>query len=156
MEITDYLLGLEKAAIYNLGLVLGLKRYKLKAKMNSCSFLDDVIHAWLQREDQVKKKGEPSWKVLVSALRHPRLEKTGIADRIVKEKRLLNGTQDQITLIDYFSSLLPRLFFARGGENCLFNFCSKRHVRGAPIRLFHANDVTYCNRYDGDQRWLGI
>ena len=28
--------------------------------------------------------------------------------------------------------------------NCLFNFCSKRHVRGAPIRLLHANDVTYC------------
>ena len=28
--------------------------------------------------------------------------------------------------------------------NCLFNFCSKRHVRGAPIRVLHANDVTHC------------
>ena len=29
--------------------------------------------------------------------------------------------------------------------NCLFNFCSNRHVRGAPIRLLHVNDVTYCS-----------
>ena len=31
--------------------------------------------------------------------------------------------------------------------NCLFNFCSKHHDRGAPIRLLHANDVTYSTRW---------
>ena len=39
----------------------------------------------------------------------------------------------------------PDYFLHTEGENslvsCLFNFCSNHHVRGAPIRLLHANDV---------------
>ena len=44
---------------HDLGLVLGINLYKTKAMMDSSTFLDDVIAAWLRREDQVKK-GEPS------------------------------------------------------------------------------------------------
>ena len=87
INITDYLLGLEKIQIYNLGLVLGLKQTKVKALMDSTTFLDDVIAAWLRKEDQVTRKGEPSWTVLINALKHRRVEQTGIADKIAQDKR---------------------------------------------------------------------
>ena len=86
LEITEYLIDLEKTDVYNLGLVLGLSRRKVVAKMESKTFLDDIITAWLQKEDQVK--GEPSWTVLVSALKHRRVGQTGIASTIAKDKGL--------------------------------------------------------------------
>ena len=88
LDITDYLLPLERMHIYNLGLVLGISQHKTKAMMNSDTFLDDVIAAWLRREDQVKKKGEPSWTVLVRALEHPRVRQCGISQNIKKDKGL--------------------------------------------------------------------
>ena len=78
---------MEKAHIYNLGLVLGLKQMKLKALKDSDSFLDDTISAWLRKEDQVTEKGDPSWTVLINALKHPRVGQSGIADKIAKERR---------------------------------------------------------------------
>ena len=88
VDITDYLLPLEKTHIYNLGLVLGISHHKTKAMMDSSAFLDDVIAAWLRREDQVKIKGEPSWTVLVRALDHPRVKQCGISQNIRKKKGL--------------------------------------------------------------------
>jgi len=87
LEITEYLIDLEKTDVYNLGLVLGLSRRKVVAKMESKTFLDDIITAWVQKEDQVK--AEPSWTVLVSALKHRRVGKTGTATTIAKDKGLL-------------------------------------------------------------------
>ena len=89
LEITDYLLNMEKNHIYHLGLVLGLTQTKLKAMKDSDTFLDDIIAAWLRKENNVKEKGEPSWTVLISALKHRRVSQTGIADDIAKEKGLL-------------------------------------------------------------------
>ena len=83
LDITDYLLDMDKSHIYNLGLVLGLRQTKAKALMDSTTFLDDVITAWLRKEDQVTEKGEPSWTVLVNALKHRRVGQTGIAKTIV-------------------------------------------------------------------------
>lgn len=88
LEITDYLLELEKKHIYDLGLVLGLRQKKVKDLEQSDSFLDDVISAWLRKEDQVTKKGIPSWKVLVNALKHRRVNQIGIAESIAKDKVL--------------------------------------------------------------------
>ena len=88
IDITDYLLPLEKTHIYNLGLVLGVSHHKTKAMMGSSTFLDDVITAWLRREDQVKEKAEPSWTVLVKALEHPRVGQLGISQNIRVEKGL--------------------------------------------------------------------
>lgn len=82
--VTEFLLGLEKDHIYHLGLVLGLNQGRVKNMMDSSTtFLDDVIAAWLRREDQVR---ETTWVNLVKALRHPRLNQTGIADKIVAAK----------------------------------------------------------------------
>ena len=86
LEITDYLLNMEKNHIYHLGLVLGLTQPKLKAMKDCDTFLDNVIAAWLRKEDYVKDKGEPSWTVLISALKHPRVGQTGIANDIAKDK----------------------------------------------------------------------
>ena len=51
--LTEYLLSLNKYQIYHLGLVLGLSQGKVKAMVVSETFLDDVITAWLRREDEV-------------------------------------------------------------------------------------------------------
>ena len=45
LEITEYLIALEKTDVYNLGLVLGLNQHKVVAKMDSKTFLDDIITA---------------------------------------------------------------------------------------------------------------
>jgi len=47
LEITEYLMQMEKTHVYNLGLVLGLSQHKVKAKKDTDTFLDDVITAWL-------------------------------------------------------------------------------------------------------------
>ena len=88
LEITDYLLELEEKHIYDLGLVLGLDQNKVKKLRGSDSFLDDVISAWLRKEDQVTIKGNPSWAVLIGALKHARVKQIGIADKIAKDKGL--------------------------------------------------------------------
>jgi len=100
-EITDYLMQMEKTNIYNLGLVLGLSQHKVRAMIDSKTFLDDIVTAWLRKEDLVSKRGEPSWTVLVSALKHPRVGQTGIASIIEKDKGLgLWTPQASATTID--------------------------------------------------------
>ena len=47
LELTDYLKNLEETHIYHLGLVLGLRKNRVKTMMDSVVFLDDVIAAWL-------------------------------------------------------------------------------------------------------------
>ena len=53
---------------------------------DSDTFRDDMIDAWLQKEDQVLKRGMPTWETLVKALRDRRVNQTGVADRIETEK----------------------------------------------------------------------
>ena len=90
MEITDYLLRLDKPSIYHLGVVLGLSHHRMKEIKDSETFLDDMIAAWLQKVDQV---GVPTWQRLVKALRHRRVGQTGTANEIEKDK-LLTATQE--------------------------------------------------------------
>ena len=86
MDITDYLMELDKSQIYNLGLVLGLTRHRVVDLRDSCAssleFLDAVVLNWIQRLDRV---GDVSWLALVKALHHPRLGQTGIANNIATE-----------------------------------------------------------------------
>ena len=85
-EVTDYLMDLEKTHVYHLGVVLGISQHKVKVMMDeSRIFLDDVIAAWLRREDQVEKRGVPSWGTLVRALRHQRVKQNGIASKLLRK-----------------------------------------------------------------------
>ena len=86
VDVTDYLLELGDVDLYNLGIVLGLNQPRLQNLKSSKTFRDDMIAAWLHKEDQVAKRGMPTWETLVKALRQPRLCKTVIADKIAKEK----------------------------------------------------------------------
>ena len=86
VQVTDYLLDLQHLDIYNLGLTLGLHQPHLKEMKTSETFRDDVIAAWLKKEDQVLKRGIPTWKNLAKALRDPRMNQAGIATQIETNK----------------------------------------------------------------------
>ena len=62
--------------------MLGLSHDKLKASMDSDTFLCDVIAGRLRKEDFVNKKGEPSWTTLVNALRIPQLNKKELPTKL--------------------------------------------------------------------------
>ena len=83
IEITDYLLELDKNHTYHLGLVLKLSHHRVKEMKDSETFLDDMIAAWLQKVDRVEV---PTWQRLVEALRHRRVGQTGIASEIEMDK----------------------------------------------------------------------
>ena len=54
-----------------MGVTLGLKQLHVKKMKDSETFKDDVIAAWFeQKEDQMTKKGKPTWETLVEALKH--------------------------------------------------------------------------------------
>ena len=71
-----------------MGLTLGLHQPHLKEMKTSEMFRDDVIAAWLQKEDQVVKLGIPTWETLVKALVHPRVNQTGVASKIAADKNV--------------------------------------------------------------------
>ena len=66
-KATAYLQKLDKQRVRNVGGALGLS-YSSMEKMTS--FPDDMVAAWLRREDFVMSmSGEPTWRTLVEALR---------------------------------------------------------------------------------------
>ena len=87
-DITTYLANLDNDTVYTLGLALGLSQGKVKRMRESGTFTDDVVAAWLRREDHVERKGMPTWKTLVKALRHPRIGQNGLANDISKDQGL--------------------------------------------------------------------
>ena len=90
LEVTDYLLDFGQTDIHNLGLALGLYHPHLKSMSNPHTFREDVIAAWLQKEDQVTKRGVPTWETLAKALRHPRVNQTGVAEKIEADKLIVS------------------------------------------------------------------
>ena len=86
-EITGYLLGLDKTHIYRLGLVLGLSESRVRWMEDSKTFLDDMVVAWLQKVDQVQKRGAPSWRRLVESLRDRTVGQNGISRKIIQARK---------------------------------------------------------------------
>ena len=80
-----YLRNLGQTDIYHLGLTLGLNHPHLKDLESSKTFKEDMIAAWLQKEDQVTRKGLPTWETLVKALRDDQVEQNGVADKIATD-----------------------------------------------------------------------
>ena len=87
-DVTGYLLQLTKDQIYPLGIELGLSYRWLKDGMDSRSYRDDVVDAWLKKQDDVGKRCPPTWRNLVAALRSDRVKQNGIASRIAKDKEV--------------------------------------------------------------------
>ena len=66
-QITQYLTSLKKEELVHVGLRLGLHYLTLK-KMSPESLLNDMVNAWLRRDDDViEGSGEPSWESLSKA-----------------------------------------------------------------------------------------
>ena len=86
LEITEYLQEMQNKDFYDLGVALELRQSKVKTMMDTDTFRDDVIAAWLRKEDCVKEN--PSWTVLINALKHRRVGQTGIANKIAEKKGL--------------------------------------------------------------------
>ena len=78
-EISGCLQKLDKTHIFDLGMTLGISDSKLTEMMDSPSFAEDIITAWLRREE---RRGAPSWVTLISAL----------TDLLVKQERMSKGT----------------------------------------------------------------
>ena len=89
VEISMYLGAMENTKILKLGVVLGLSFINLKNKMSSETFLLDMIHSWLQQEDNVGNMGKPTWRNLVIALRMKQIGQTAIANQIAKDKGII-------------------------------------------------------------------
>ena len=89
-EVSYYLFPLVKENMCSLGLAMGLNYTKLRHMMDSApvTFNNDVIAAWLRREDGVQTRGVPSWRSLVAALRDPTVGQNGIAGTIAVKKGL--------------------------------------------------------------------
>ena len=88
VDVTKYLVNLGQTNIYYLGLTLGLNHPHLKNMESSNTFKEDMIAAWLQKEDQVTKRGLPTWETLVNALRDDQVKQNGVADKIAMDKNL--------------------------------------------------------------------
>ena len=85
-DISSYLHPLNKSAVFNLGLVLGLNYNRLKIMVDSQTFLQDMLAGWLEKVDQVLQTGVPTWKRLAEALRDPRVGQNGLASEIEQGK----------------------------------------------------------------------
>ena len=81
--ICGYLHQMDQPQIHLLGGELGLIVFNLEKMQN---LPDDMVKAWLRKEDNVKKKsGDPlTWNILVKALQT--IGQDGIADDILREK----------------------------------------------------------------------
>ena len=55
---------------------------------SSETFRDDMIDAWLQKEDDVLKRGVPTWETLTKALRDRTVNQVGVAEKIETEKNI--------------------------------------------------------------------
>ena len=88
VTVRGYLFDLDKGQIRILGLILGLHSSTLSNKWDSDmnNYLDDVLTAWLRKQDDVEEKGVPSWATLATALEDQQLRQTGVAKKIRKER----------------------------------------------------------------------
>lgn len=83
-EVLKYLQVLDKQHILRLGGALGLNYDTLHNDENRVN-TDHMVAAWLRKADNVLRvKGEPTWRILIEALREIRQE--GVAIQIEKEQ----------------------------------------------------------------------
>lgn len=80
-KVIKYLNPIHNNDIRRLGLALGLYFPNLKRMEN---LPEDMVQAWLLKQDNVIMKGKPTWSNLVKALRE--IGQNGVAQKIEQEK----------------------------------------------------------------------
>ena len=87
VDVSDYLIHLKKDQIFQLALLLGLHAVPTLDKIQDTpNFLNDMLAAWLQGQDDVNKRGGHTWRALEKALRHPSMNQNETANKIEREK----------------------------------------------------------------------
>ena len=89
VDIKGYLNTLGRPTVTDLGLVLGVL-FPTMRDLPDDDFLNRVITLWLDKADNVKSRGEPSWRSLVHGLRHKQLRQNGIANSIAKDHCIMD------------------------------------------------------------------
>lgn len=79
-EVIGYLEDLNIDHSLSLGGAFGLRNPKIKRMRR---YPDDVVEAWLRREDNVPNKCPPTWRNLTAALE--KIGQTGIADTVKRD-----------------------------------------------------------------------
>ena len=87
VDVSEYLIHLNKDQIFQLALVLGLHAVPTLDKIRDTpNFLNDMLAAWLRGQDDVNKRGGHTWGALVKALRHASVTQNEIANKIERDK----------------------------------------------------------------------
>ena len=86
-DITRYLYSLDRTTLLKLGLVLGLDYNRLRAMMDTPTFLQDMLAGWLQKVDRVPEVGVPTWRGLAEALRDQIVAQNGVANEIERNNQ---------------------------------------------------------------------
>ena len=125
-EVCGYLHGLEKRSILSLGLCLGLSYSNVEDMLESRTYREDIIAAWIQRQDQVlRKSGVPTWHTLVKALKNPQVGQGGIASDISRDKNLPTYSSTETGTVKSRHGTKMRVVFVyvvRPGWLTLFGF----------------------------------
>ena len=79
-KVTKYLRRIPSKDLLFLGESLGLDGTELRSRVNSDTFLFDLIGDWLSRKHRVDQVGRPSWNRLVVGLEE--IGETGLASDI--------------------------------------------------------------------------
>ena len=80
---------MDRTSFFRLGLCLGLRHSSIEDMKYSGTYREDMIAAWLRRQDYVDQKtGVPTWRTLVKALENPRIGQVGIAKTISSDKNI--------------------------------------------------------------------
>ena len=78
--VCQYLRDVPDEAIRTLGTALGLNYPKVQ-KMKSLP--EDMVAAWIRREDNVLDNGDPTLRKLAKALKEPGIGQGGVAHKIL-------------------------------------------------------------------------
>lgn len=127
-EICGYLHGLDKRSISSIGLCLGLSYAKVEDILQSPTYREDIIAAWIQRQDQVlQKSGAPTWLTLVKALKNPQVGQGGIASDISRDKKIRTSSSTESGIHTFIScrikitqSTKMGVVFVRPGDGLLY------------------------------------
>ena len=80
LDIITYLRDLETHQCVSLGVAFGILHPKLSKMTN---FPDDVVAAWIRKEDDVLNRCLPTWRNLAKALEQ--VNQNGIADKVKRD-----------------------------------------------------------------------
>lgn len=72
--------------MFNLGQVWGLHFQTAARIMKSDTYHDEMVDAWLKKQEDVSTRCPPTWRNLVKSLKHERVKQNGIAEKVEQER----------------------------------------------------------------------